>query len=166
MGTLQWSTGCNLWCQNQTEKRDAKMLVSSEPNSCWKFYVHNILLRVHQDLWHLCAHKPCEKELSLQVFPNPFTKSRASGFTSRWFCACLSAFCGPQKYYHALDAKRKMQQKMLRMTYDVISLDTREINNSFVCLFMQNTLEVQANANVNLRLRCTLRSTFCVKTAI
>ncbi len=31
---------------------------------------------------------------------------------------------------------------------NVVSLDTTETNNSFVCAFMQNTLEIKANANV------------------
>ena len=35
--------------------------------------------------------------------------------------------------------------------YNVVSLDTMETNNNFVCVFTQNTLEIQTNLSANLR---------------
>ncbi len=47
-----------------------------------------------------------------------------------------------------------------------VSLDTMETNNSSVCVFTQNTLEIQTNTNANTKfyMCVALRSTFCVKT--
>ncbi len=60
----------------------------------------------------------------------------------------MSVMCGSLDTFSICD---ETQNPTKNIIYNIVSLDTTETNNSFVCDFTQNTLEIRTNANVDVK---------------